>query len=137
MAIVNLARRAVVNSIAIAKVKSVHGAKSPDGVLDKTWENLWKVGIEGAGINSLCGTSDDLGTAALGVAPRAVAMGNAARFHYARPKQVIMDKPVHNHHGPSCFEPDGPLVARAYHKPRERIGQNLVGDAKNASERIN
>ena len=48
-----------------------------------------------------------------------------------------MDKSVHNHHGLSGFEPDGSLVARAYHKPREGIGQNLVGDAKNASEGTN
>ena len=106
-------------------------------MLDKTRENLWKIRIKGAGINSLCGTSDDLGTAALGIAPWAVPMGNAAILHYACAKQVIMDKRVHDHHGLSGLEPDGPLVARAYHKPREGIGQNLVGDAKNASERTN
>src|SRR6185437_8988730 len=99
-------------------------------MLNEAWEDFWKIRIEAAGINSLCGTSDDLGTAAFGVAPRAVAMGSAATFHYACAKQVIMDKPVHNHHGPSSFEPDGPLVSRAYHKPRECIAQNLVGDAK-------
>ncbi|UVO37640.1 hypothetical protein KUL72_04410 [Bradyrhizobium arachidis] len=86
-------------------------------MLDETREDFWKIRIEAACIDSLCGTSDDLGTAAFGVAPAAVVMGNAASFHDARPKQVIMDKPVHNHHGLSSFEPDGSLVARAYHKP--------------------
>jgi hypothetical protein len=86
-------------------------------MLDEAREDFRKIRIKAACINSICGTSDDLGTASCSIAPAAVVMGNAASFHYARPKQVIMDKPVHNHHGLSSFEPDGSLVARAYHKP--------------------
>ena len=55
-------------------------------MLNEAWEDFWKIRIEAAGINSLCGTSDDLGTAAFSVASRAVAMGNPASLHYARPK---------------------------------------------------
>ncbi|MGJ4966953.1 hypothetical protein ACQR1N_00005, partial [Bradyrhizobium sp. HKCCYLRH1073] len=78
-------------------------------MLDETWKDFWKIRIEGASIDPLCGTSDDLGTASCSIARRAVSMRSAATFHYACSKQVIMDKSVHNHHGPSSFEPDGPL----------------------------
>jgi hypothetical protein len=59
-------------------------------VLDKTQEYPWKAWIEGASINPVCNTSDDLGTAALGVAGRAIPMGNAAAFQDAGPVQEIV-----------------------------------------------
>lgn len=134
MAVADLARCAVVNSVAVAQVETVRGAIAPDGVLDKTREKLWKARIEGAGINSLRGTADDLGTAALGVACRAVPMGNSAAFQNAGAVQEIVDQGVYDDHGTSGLEPNGPVVACAYHKPGERIGQDLVGHAENLSE---
>src|SRR5690348_4648707 len=102
-------------------------------MLDETRKNLWKVRIEGAGINSLCGTSDDLGTAAFGVAGRAVQMGNAAVIQNAAAVQEIVDQRINDQHGLTGLEPTGPVVACAYHKPGQRIGQDLVGHAENFS----
>ena len=130
-----MARLAVVNSVAVAQFETVRGAISPDGVLNKTWEKLWKARIKGASINPLRGTSDDLGTAAFGVAGRAVPMGNPAVLQNAGAVQEIVDQRVNGDHGLSGLEPNGPVVARAYHQPGQRIGQDLVGHTENLSER--
>jgi hypothetical protein len=114
VAIVDLASFVVVNSVAIAQIETFRGAISPDGVLDKTREYLWKARIEGAGINPVCGSSDDLGTAAPSVAGRAIPMGNAAAFQNAGAVQEIVDQRVDGDHDLSGLEPDGPVVARPY-----------------------
>ena len=44
---------AIVDSIAIADVQTRLGAVSPDGMLDEPGENGGKLGVEGAGINTL------------------------------------------------------------------------------------
>lgn len=62
-------------------------------------------------------------------------MWNAAVLQNAGAVQEIVDQGVYDDHGLSGLEPNGPVVARAYHKPGERIGQDLVGHAENASER--
>ena len=113
VAIVDLASFVVVNSVAIAQIETFRCAISPDGVLDKTREYPWKARIDGAGINPVCCTSDDLGTAALAVAGRAIPMGNATAFQNAGAVQEIVDQRVYRDHALSGLEPDGPVVARA------------------------
>jgi hypothetical protein len=44
---------AIVDSIAVANVKTQLSAVSPDGMLDEPGENCRKLGVEGAGINTL------------------------------------------------------------------------------------
>ena len=44
---------AIVNSIAVADVQAQLSAVSPDGMLDEPRENEGKLGVEGAGINTL------------------------------------------------------------------------------------
>jgi hypothetical protein len=44
---------AVVDSIAIADVQAQLGAVSPDGMLDEPGENRGKLGVEGAGVDTL------------------------------------------------------------------------------------
>jgi hypothetical protein len=44
---------AIVDSIAVANVKTQLGAVSPDGMLDEPGENGGKLRVEGAGINTL------------------------------------------------------------------------------------
>jgi hypothetical protein len=44
---------AIIDSIAIADVQTRLGAVSPDGMLDEPGENGGKLGVEGAGINTL------------------------------------------------------------------------------------
>jgi hypothetical protein len=44
---------AIVDSIAVADVQAQLGAVSPDGMLDEPGENGGKLGVEGAGINTL------------------------------------------------------------------------------------
>ena len=113
VAIVDLARLAVVNSVAIAQIETFRGAISPDGVLDKTRKYFWKARIEGAGIDPVCGTSNDLGTAAPGIAGRAIAMGNAAAFQNAGAVQEIVHQGVDSDHYLSGLEPNGPVIARS------------------------
>jgi hypothetical protein len=113
VAIVDLASFAVRNSVAIAQIETFRGAIPPDGVLDKTREYLWKARIEGAGINTICGSSDNLGTATHGVAALAVPMGNAAVFLNAGAVQEIVHQGVDSDHNLSGLEPNGPVVARS------------------------
>ena len=105
LAIGNLARLAVVNSVAVAQIETFRGAKSPDGVLDKTWEYLWKALIEGPGIDPVCGTSDDLSTATVGVAGRAIPMGNPAAVQNACAVQKIVHQGIDGDHGRADLAP--------------------------------
>lgn len=124
----------VVNSVAIAQIEPFRGAISPDGMLDKPREYFWKVRIEGTGISPVCGTSDDLGTAAPGVAGRAIPMGNAAALQNAGAVQEIVDQRVNGDHVLSGLEPDEMLPAHPYQKAGQRHRQDLVGHAEHASE---
>jgi hypothetical protein len=134
MAIVDLAWLAVVNSVAIAQIETFRGAISPDGVLDKSREYLWKARIEGAGINPVCGSSDNLGTATSSIASRTIPMGNAATFQNASAVQKIVHQGVDSNHGLSGLEPNRPVVARSNQQAGERHGQDLVGNAEDTSE---
>jgi hypothetical protein len=103
----------VINSVAIAEIETIRGAVSPDGVLDKAREYFWKPRIEEARINPICGGSDYLGTATLGVAGRAIPMGSAAAFQNAGAVQEIVYQGVDGDHYPAGLEPNGPVVARS------------------------
>jgi hypothetical protein len=134
VAVADLASFVVVNSVAVAEIETFRGAISPDGVLDKTREYLWKARIEGAGIDPVRGTSDNLGTAAPGIAGRAIPMGNAAVFQNAGAVQEIVDQRVNGDHDLSGLEPDGVLAAGPYQETGQCHRQDLVSHAENASE---
>ncbi|KAH3553394.1 hypothetical protein KXW50_009305, partial [Aspergillus fumigatus] len=90
--------------------------------------------IKGAGIDPVCGTSNDLGTAAPRIAGRAIAMGNAAAFQNAGAVQEIVDQRINGDHGLSGREPGGGLAPRSYQEGRQRHRQDLVGHAEDATE---
>jgi len=114
LAIGNLTRFAVVNSVAVAHVQFVGGAKPPERVLNKAREFLGKPRIERAGIDPCCDASDDLGTATSGVAGSPINVGCAATFQNAGAVQKIVHEGVDGHHGLTGLEPDGPLATRPY-----------------------
>src|SRR6267378_76114 len=114
LAVGDLARFAVVNSVAVAHVQSVGRAKPPDSVLNKTREFFGKPRIKRADINAVCDHSDDLGTATSGVAGSPIDVGRAATFQNAGAVQKIMHEGVDGHHGLAGLEPDGPLATRPY-----------------------
>jgi hypothetical protein len=135
IAIVDLAPFAIINSVAIAQIETICGAISPDGVLDEPRECLRKARIESPGINPVCGSPDNLGTASRCVTGRTIPMRNATGFQDAGAMQEIVDQRVNDDHGLSGLEPNGPMVARAYQQAGQRHRQDLVGHAENASER--
>lgn len=55
-------------------------------------------------------------------------------YAYTKRKPGVDGHSAADQHGPSGLEPNGPVVARAYHRPGQRIGQDLVGYAENFSE---
>ncbi len=64
--------------VAVAQVEPLCGAPSPQCELNVAREDFWKTRVEGAGINTVCDSSDDLRTAALRVAGRTIGVGDAA-----------------------------------------------------------
>jgi hypothetical protein len=125
----------VVDPVAIAEIETLRGAKSPDGVLDKTGKYSWEAWIEGPGVNSVCSSPDNLGTATPSIAGGTIPMINAAGFQDAGAVQEIVNQGVDGDHGLSGLEPNGPVVARAYQQAGQRHRQDLVGHAENASQR--
>src|SRR5436305_12828408 len=99
MAIIDLARFSVVNSVTVAQVQAVRGAKAPDCVLHEPWECRGEISIKGAGINAAGNGSDDLGAATRGVTGGAVGVGDTAVLQNAGTVQEIMHQGVNCDHG--------------------------------------
>src|SRR3981081_874794 len=105
VAVRDLARFSVVDSVAIAKVQAVSRAKSPNRVLYEPRKCRREFWVEGAGVNSDANGSDDFGAAPTRVTGRAVAVRDTAALQDAGAVQEVVHQGVDGDHGFAGLEP--------------------------------
>ena len=105
LAIIILAFFSIIYAVAIADVRAVGRAKAPNRVLHKAGKHLRNPPIKGAGVDLGCGRPNDLGTAAMAIAARAIAVRSAAILKDAGAMQKVMDQGVDGDHAFAGLEP--------------------------------
>ena len=93
-----MARFSVVDTIAVAKIETVGGAKPPNGMLNEPGKIARKTPVKGSGVDPLRELFDDVGTAALGVAANAILVCGAAGVENAGSVQKIVHEGVDGDH---------------------------------------
>ena len=122
LAVVVLARFAVIDAVAIADVRAVGRAKAPNRVLYKPRKHLWKSPIKGAGVDLGGHGANDLGTAAVPIAASAIAMGSATILKDAGAMQKVMDQRIDGNHAFAGFKPMRPTLWGPKQQPGEGHG---------------
>ena len=109
MAIANLARFSVVDTVAVAKIETVGGAKPPNGVLNEPRKIARKMPVKGSGVDPLRELFDDVGAAALGVTGSPIGVRCAAPFQNAGAVQEVMNERIDGDHACTGLEPSRPI----------------------------
>ena len=113
VAVRDLARFSVVDSVAIAKVQAVSRAKSPNRVLYEPRKCRREFWVEGAGVNLIGNGSDDLGAATTRVTRGPVGVRDTAVLEDAGAVQKVMYERIDGDHGFAGFQPNWTFVPRA------------------------
>ena len=119
IAVADLARFSVVNSVAVAQIQAIGSAKTPDRVLHEPRKCRREFWVKRARVNAVCDGSYDLGAAAAGITGRAIGVRDTAVFQNAGAMQEIVDQRVYCDHGFTGLEPYRPLAAC----PDQQAGQ--------------
>ena len=102
------------------------GAVSPDGILDEPGENGGKLGVEGAGINTLGDRFQDPDAASPLVTNWTVSVAGTEAIQDASPMQEVVHESVDHDHAAADFSPTLAALPGAQKNRREsRLGPCL------------